>query len=77
MARRNPRRRIDVLALEAERVLQEHRDAVLPNDPALDAAAQITPLDILSAEQLWDEAQRRGGTGLEGLLSAKPERRDD
>ena len=43
MARRsrsNPRRRIDQLAREAERVLQERRDAVLPTPADLDAASE-------------------------------------
>lgn len=59
-----------------ERLLEEHRSTTLPNEVALDAAAQITPADIDAALSLWDEAQRRAGTGLDGLLDAKGIERD-
>lgn len=41
-----------------------------PSDADLDALAQVGPANLSSAEALWNEAQRKAGTGLEGLLSA-------
>jgi hypothetical protein len=48
---------------------------VLPTDRQLDDLARVRPADVDRAESFWDEAQRRAGTGLDGLLSAKPEDR--
>jgi hypothetical protein len=56
MARPNPRRRIDQLAREAERVLAEQRDAVLPSDRALDQAAVVRRSDVDAAIDLFHEA---------------------
>jgi hypothetical protein len=69
-------RHLDPLIAEATRALAERRDAILPNDHALDVAAQVGPADFVSAADLWDEAQRRAGTGLEGLLNARMVRAD-
>lgn len=66
-----PGRHLDPLVAEAERALAMRRDAVLPNEHDLNMAAQVQPADVTATESLWDEAQRRAGTGLEGLLSAK------
>lgn len=63
-------------ARSVERLLEEHRSSTLPNEHALDVAAVVKLSDIDKAEALWDEAQRRAGTGLEGMLSAKTEKRD-
>jgi hypothetical protein len=63
-------------ARSVERLLEEHRSSTLPNEHALNVAAQITPGDVDKAEALWNEAQRRAGTGLEGMLSARTEKRD-
>lgn len=76
-AQRIPRihRHLDPIVAEVERVLAERRDAVLPNEHALNVAAQVQPADVDRATALWDAAQRAAGTGLEGLLSAKGARR--
>lgn len=66
MARYNPRRRIDQLAVEAERLLAERRDAVLPNDAALAEAATVRRSDVDAAVSLWREVL--GGTPLGRLL---------
>jgi hypothetical protein len=62
-------------ARTVERLLQEQRHA-LPNEHALNVAAEVKPRDVDRAESLFDEAQRRAGTGLEGLLSARQGERD-
>lgn len=62
-------------ARTVERLLLEQRQS-LPNEHDLNVAAQVGPADISAAERLWDEAQRRAGTGLEGLLSARTAVRD-
>lgn len=77
---RRPRKLADRMAdpgfaRTVERLLQEQRHA-LPNEHALNVAAEAKPSDVDRAESLWDEAQRRAGTGLEGLLSAKQVERD-
>lgn len=54
--RPNPRRHIDQLAAEAARALETRRDAVLPNDHALDAAATVTRSDVEEALSLFREA---------------------
>lgn len=66
MARPNPRRRIDQIAAEAERALQERRDAVLPTEYELDRAAIVRRSDIESAADLWREAN--AGTPAARLL---------
>lgn len=63
-------------ARSVERLLEEHRSSTLPNEYALDVAAKVSPSDVDRAEALFDEAQRRASTGLEGLLSAKAVERD-
>lgn len=55
---------------QVARLLEEQRQQ-LPADADLDAAARVTDADIDVAEQLWNEAQRLAGTGLDGLLSAR------
>lgn len=58
---------------QVERLIGESR-ASLPDGADLDAAAQIGPEDVDRALSRWDDAQRRAGTGLEGLLDARIER---
>jgi hypothetical protein len=61
------------LQRQVERLIGESRSS-LPDAADLDAAAQVEPADVDRAGRLWNEAQRRAGTGLEGLLDAKVER---
>lgn len=77
-AQRVPRihRHLDPLVAEAERVLVERRDAILPNEHGLDVAARVAPSDVDRAIGLFDEAQRLAGTGLGGLLGAGTVQRD-
>lgn len=51
-------------------VVADTKARVLPSDKELDDASIVMENDIRRGEALWDEAQRRAGTGLEGLLSA-------
>lgn len=53
-------------ALDA--LLTTRRDTAVPTAEQLDQQARITPADISSAIRLWNLAQRRAGTGLEGAL---------
>lgn len=41
------------------------------SDEKLDDLSEVTPEDISRAIDVWDEAQKDQGTGLEGLLEAK------
>jgi hypothetical protein len=52
-------------------MVRAEQSRVLPSDRDLDALAEVRPADIDRAESLWDAAQIRAGTGLDGLLSAK------
>lgn len=77
-ARRARRPRVHPLedpgfARQVSRLLEAQR-STLPSDAELDALAEAGPADSDAASALWDAAQRRAGTGLEGLLSAKVER---
>lgn len=54
-------------------LLGDYRARVLPTDRELDRLAEVQPADIDRAESLWDAAQQRAGTGLDGLLSAVTE----
>jgi hypothetical protein len=56
MARFNPRRHIDMLAVEAAHALVSRRDAVLPSDQALDQTAGATRADVEDALVLWRDA---------------------
>lgn len=51
-------------------VVADTKSRVLPSDADLDDASIVMENDIRRGESLWDEAQRRAGTGLEGMLSA-------
>lgn len=57
-------------------IVASEKARVLPSDQELDRMSEVKPSDIDRAESLWDEAQRRAGTGLEGLLSAKSDETD-
>ena len=74
--RENPRRRLDQLAREAERVLQERRDAVLPTPADLDEASVVRRSDVDRAVDLWNLAN--AGTEVVGLLDglAREDERD-
>lgn len=53
-----------------KRLIAAERARVLPTDEELDTLSEVAPADIDAAERLWNLAQERAGTGLEGLLSA-------
>lgn len=76
MARQSNRghRHLDPLVAEAARALAERRDAVLPTDHALNAAAAVTRSDIDRAISFYREAV--AGSGLEALLDG-PAREDE
>jgi len=74
MARVNPRRRIDQLAREAERAIEQQRENVLLPDAALNDRAEVRRSDIQAAIDLWNEANR--GTEVERLLNG-PAREDE
>jgi len=52
-------------------IVAAEKSRLLQTDQELDDAAIVTATEITRAESLWDEAQRRAGTGLDGLLSAR------
>lgn len=66
MPRRNPRNRIDQMAQEAARALQEQRSNVLPTPFDLDRDATVTRSDIDAAVEFARQANR--GSDIEGLL---------
>ena len=74
MARPNPRRRIDQLAREAERAIEQQRENVLLPDADLDERATVRRSDVDAAISLWNEANR--GTEVERLLDG-PAREDE
>lgn len=74
MARPNPRRRIDQLAREAERAIEQQREAVLLPAADLDERATVRRSDVDAAISLWNEANR--GTEVERLLDG-PAREDE
>lgn len=66
MPRQNPRNRIDQLAREAERALQERRDNVLPSPADLDRVARVLRSDVDAAIDFWRLAN--AGHETAGLL---------
>ena len=66
MPRQNPRNRIDQLAREAERALQEQRANTLPSPADLDRVARVLRSDVDAALDFWRLAN--AGHETAGLL---------
>lgn len=66
MARPNPRNRIDVLAREAARALQEQREAARPTPADLDREATVSRSDVDRAIEFARRAN--AGSPIERLL---------
>lgn len=54
-----------------ERLMAAESRSINVSDEKLDDLSEVTPEDISRAIDVWDEAQKDQGTGLEGLLEAK------
>lgn len=54
-----------------ERMIAAESSRLLPTDTAIDRDSKITDDDITTAVELWDDAQKDGSTGLDGMLDAR------